>query len=337
MVSHPRRRCHPETVTRMLLGTTLKSGLRDVAHESAPTKETREGRRVFRLNNVRVSFGDCHVLETGVLQLDASSTVALMGPNGSGKTTLLRVLSGLLPPTSGQLETSGDVSVGYVCQHHHPHAYMPMLVSEVLAIGRYRKRGLFGRLRRSDKDVIGVAAERLNVAHLRNRAFGELSGGQRQRVMVAMVLASEADCLLLDEPITGLDLPSQAIILDVVAAERAQGRLVVMSTHHLQEARRCDRVVLVKGLVLADGTPDEVLRDVYMAAAFGGNIVSDRSAEHEFVMESHHAHGAVDHSHGPRTRAVGQAHDGHHGHHHEHDHDEHLAVGVHQHRSAEHH
>jgi len=284
---------------------------------------------VFRLHDVRVSFGDCHVLETGELRLDAPSTVALMGPNGSGKTTLLRVLSGLLPPTSGRIETSGEVSVGYVCQHHHPHAYMPMTVTEVLAIGRYRKRGLFGRLRRDDREMIDVAAERLNVAHLRNRAFGDLSGGQRQRVMVAMVLASEADCLLLDEPITGLDLPSQAIILDVVAAERAQGRLIVMSTHHLQEARRCDRVVLIKGLVLADGTPSEVLRDVNMAAAFGGRFVSDESAEHEFVMESHHAHGASDHRHGPLTADASHAPDGHHGHHHEHDHHEHHAVHAH--------
>ena len=283
-----------------------------------------ESRQIlFHLHDVRVSFGACHVLETGDLRLDAPSTVALMGPNGSGKTTLLRVLSGLQHPTSGTMEADGDVSVGFVCQHHHPHAYMPMTVAEVLAIGRYRKRGLLGRLRRSDREVIGHAAERLNVAHLRRRAFGELSGGQRQRVMVAMVLASEADCLLLDEPITGLDLPSQATILDVIAAERAAGRLVVMSTHHLQEARRCDRVVLIKGMVLADGAPEEVLRDVNMAAAFGGKLVSDDSTGGEYVMESHHSHAERDHGHGPLVSAGASAYHGHHGHHHDHDHHEH--------------
>lgn len=290
---------------------------------------------MFHLHDVHVAFGACHVLETGELRLNAPSKVALMGPNGSGKTTLLRVLSGLQAPTSGKMDTDGDVSVGYVCQHHHPHAYMPMTVSEVLAIGRYRRRGLVGRLRRSDKEVIAEAAERLNVAHLRRRAFGELSGGQRQRVMVAMVLASQADCLLLDEPITGLDLPSQATILEVIEAECAAGRLVVMSTHHLQEARRCDRVVLIKGMVLADGTPDEVLREVNLAAAFGANLVGDDTSAHEFVMESHHSHAAGDHSHGPAVSVVphsqaGQAGavaqhaaHGHHGHHHEHDHSEH--------------
>ena len=223
---------------------------------------------MFHLHDVCVSFGACHVLETGDLILEASSTVALMGPNGSGKTTLLRVLSGLQKPTSGQMTTDGEVTIGYVCQHHQPHTYMPMAVSEVLSIGRYRERGLLGRLRRDDKAAIHAAAERLDVGHLASRPFGELSGGQRQRVMVAMALASESDCLLLDEPITGLDLPSQKIILDVIVDERAAGRLVVMSTHHLQEARRCDRVLLLRGMVLADGDPADVLHGANLRNGF---------------------------------------------------------------------
>ncbi len=290
------------------------------------------------------------MLETGDLKLEGPATVALMGPNGSGKTTLLRVLSGLQAPSSGRLETAPGYSVGYLCQHYYSHPYMPMMVSEVLAIGRYRTRGLLGRLRRSDKEAIRAAAERLDVTHLRRRAFGELSGGQRQRVMMAMVLASESDCLLLDEPITGLDLPSQTTILEVVEAERAAGRLVVMSTHHLQEARRCDRVVLLKGMVVDDGPPDEVLTDASLTAAFGGEVVTEEGSEHEFVMESVHAHDADEHRHSRLFDPFSRAHDGrplaiggrghrhdgpdvtiagealitgsHRGHHHDHDHEE---------------
>lgn len=282
---------------------------------------------LFHLHDVRVSFGSCHVLETGDLKLDGASSVALMGPNGSGKTTLLRVLSGLQRPTSGRLESSSDVRVGFVCQHHQPHPFMPMTVQEVLTIGRYRSRGLLKRFRRSDKEAVRVAAERLDVAHLRHRSFGELSGGQRQRVMVAMVLASDYDCLLFDEPITGLDLPSQTTILEVIEAERAAGHLVVMSTHHLQEARRCDRVLLLKGMVLADGPPDEVLTDANLNAAFGGGVVAGDGAEHEFVMESIHAPEAGDPSRGPYVGVASHSHHGqiappgsHHGHHHDHDH-----------------
>lgn len=285
-------------------------------------------RTLFHLHDVRVSFGSCHVLETGDLTLDRASSVAVMGPNGSGKSTLLRVLSGLQRPTSGRLESAGDVRVGFVCQHHQPHPFMPMTVQEVLTIGRYRSRGLLKRIRRSDKEAVRVAAERLDVAHLRHRSFGELSGGQRQRVMVAMVLASDYDCLLLDEPITGLDLPSQTTILEVIEAERAAGHLVVMSTHHLQEARRCDRVLLLKGMVLADGPPDEVLTDAHLTAAFGGEVVARDGTEHEFVMESVHAHEAGDPSHGPCAGLASHARQGqfsptgsHRGHHHDHDHD----------------
>ena len=283
---------------------------------------------LFHLHDVRVSFGPCHVLETGDLKLEDASSVALMGPNGSGKTTLLRVLSGLQRPTSGRLEMSGDIRVGMVCQHHQPHPFMPMTVQEVLTIGRYRSRGLLKRFRRSDKEAVRVAAERLDVAHLRQRSFGELSGGQRQRVMVAMVLASDYDCLLFDEPITGLDLPSQTTILEVIEAERAAGHLVVMSTHHLQEARRCDRVLLLKGMVLADGPPDEVLTDANLTAAFGGEVVARDGAEHEFVMESIHAYEAGDPGCGPNVGVISHSHRGqlssagsHHGHHHDYDHD----------------
>ena len=268
------------------------------------------------------------MLETGDLKLDGPSSVALMGPNGSGKTTLLRVLSGLQRPTSGRLESAGDVRVGFVCQHHQPHPFMPMTVQEVLTIGRYRSSGLLRRFRRSDKEAVRVAAERLDVAHLRHKSFGELSGGQRQRVMVAMVLASDYDCLLLDEPITGLDLPSQTTILEVIEAERAAGHLVVMSTHHLQEARRCDRVLLLKGMVLADGPPDEVLTDAHLTAAFGGAVVAHDGTEHEFIMESTHAHEAGDPGHSPYVGVVSHARHGqlappgsHHGHHHDHDHE----------------
>ena len=184
------------------------------------------------------------------------------------------MLAGLLAPTTGSVRKDYEITVGYVSQHHHPHAFMPMTVSEVLMIGRFRERGLLGRMRKADRDAMDVAAERLQVADLRRRSFGHLSGGQRQRVLIASALSSQADCLLLDEPITGLDIPSQDIVLEVVDAERMRNKLVVLSTHHLSEARLCERIVLLKGAVLADGTPAEVLNEENMAAAFGANALT---------------------------------------------------------------
>ncbi len=229
---------------------------------------------MFTLDDVKVSFGSRQALAVEKMRFDSGAAVALMGSNGSGKTTLLRLLAGLLTPTTGSIRKDYEVSVGYVSQHHHPHAFMPMTVSEVLMIGRFRERGLLGRMRKDDRDAMDVAAERLKVADLRRRSFGQLSGGQRQRVLIASALASQSDCLLLDEPITGLDIPSQDIVLEVVDAERMRNKLVVLSTHHLSEARLCERIVLLKGSVLADGTPAEVLNEENMAAAFGANALT---------------------------------------------------------------
>ena len=140
-------------------------------------------------------------------------------------------------------------------------------------MGRFGRRGLLGRLRADDRDAIAAAARRLDVEALRKRPFGDLSGGQRQRVLVAQALASEPDLLLLDEPITGLDLPSQQRILDLIDEVTAAGAAVVLSTHHLGEARRTDVVVLLAGCLLAAGPPDEVLQPGLLAEAFGNRLV----------------------------------------------------------------
>lgn len=254
---------------------------------------------MFTLDDVKVSFGNRQALAVEEMRLDSGAAVALMGSNGSGKTTLLRVLAGLLTPTTGSIRKDYEVTVGYVSQHHHPHAFMPMTVSEVLTIGRFRERGLLGRMRKNDRDAMDIAAERLKVADLRRRSFGQLSGGQRQRVLIASALASGSDCLLLDEPITGLDIPSQDIVLEVVDAERMRNKLVVLSTHHLSEARLCERIVLLKGSVLADGTPAEVLNEENMAAAFGANALTrlevgdgDKTSSLLVLEETGHTHDA---------------------------------------------
>ena len=254
---------------------------------------------MFTLDDVKVSFGNRQALTVEKMRFDSGAAVALMGSNGSGKTTLLRVLAGLLTPTTGSVRKDYEITVGYVSQHHHPHAFMPMTVSEVLTIGRFRERGLLGRMRKADRDAMDVAAERLRVADLRRRSFGHLSGGQRQRVLIASALSSQADCLLLDEPITGLDIPSQDIVLEVVDAERMRNKLVVLSTHHLSEARLCERIVLLKGAVLADGTPAEVLNEENMAAAFGANALTrlevgegDKTSSLLVLEEPGHTHDA---------------------------------------------
>jgi iron complex transport system ATP-binding protein len=239
-------------------------------------------------SDVCVHFGSIVALAPTSFRLTRGSAVALVGSNGSGKTTLLSTIAGLVKPTAGVITVNGTVAM--VTQARHHHRWMPLTVDEVLRMGRYSERGLMGRLRASDRAIVTEAAEVLEVQHLRRRPFGELSGGQQQRVLVAQALAARPDVLLLDEPVTGLDLPSQLRILEVIADHAADGGAVVFSTHSLTEARRADRVLLMAGCVLADGRPQEVLVPALLAEAFGGRLLRDDGTS--ILVDDHgHDHG----------------------------------------------
>jgi ABC-type Mn2+/Zn2+ transport system ATPase subunit len=235
-----------------------------------------------------VHFGSLVALAPTSVEIRRGSAIALVGANGSGKTTLLSLLAGLRKPTDGLVTGTGEVAM--VTQHHDHHRWMPLSVTEVLRMGRYGRRGLLGPIGSNDRAHITAAAERLEVQHLRKRAFGDLSGGQRQRVLVAQALAAEPDLMLLDEPITGLDLPSQLTILEVIRTHADHGGAVIFSTHHLAEARRADRVLLMAGCVLADGPPESVLVPTLLAEAFGGRMIRDDGLS--IVVDEHgHDHG----------------------------------------------
>jgi len=265
-----------------------------VAKQSPSELAASTGDPTVVATDVCVHYGSTVALAPSSLAIPAGQSVSLVGPNGSGKSTLLLVLAGLLRPTSGTVERRAGARVSFVAQHQLQHHWMPLSVSEVLRMGRYGERGLLGRLRADDRTAIAAAAERMDVGRLVRKPFGELSGGQRQRVLVAQALTAQPDLLLLDEPITGLDLASQQRILDLIADETAAGTSVVLSTHHLGEARHTDRVLLLAGCVMADGAPGDVLRPALLTEAFGDRMV--RTQDGAVVIDDHGhtelAHGA---------------------------------------------
>ena len=244
-------------------------------------------------SDVCVHYGSTVALAPTSFRLGRGSAVALVGANGSGKTTLLSAIAGLVKPTAGSISVGGTVAM--VTQTRQHHRWMPLTVDEVLRMGRYSTRGLLGPLRPSDRAIVAEVAEVLEVRHLRRRSFGQLSGGQQQRVLVAQALAAKPDVLLLDEPVTGLDLPSQLRILEVITGHAERGGCVVFSTHHLAEARRVDRVLLMAGCVLSDGPPQQVLVPSLLAEAFGGRLLRDDGTT--ILVDDHgHDHGE---SHAP--------------------------------------
>lgn len=227
---------------------------------------------------VELAYGSRVALGPSDFEIPSAGVTAVIGPNGSGKSTLLHAVAGLVRPAAGTLRVLGhaptDVHrrVAYVLQTTRVNELIPVTVREVVVMGRYARRGALARLSRDDRRAVDEAMERLAVADLASRHLRELSGGQRQRVFVAQGLAQEADVLLLDEPITGLDLVSHERIDEVVEEQAAAGTTVVMTTHDVAEAGRAAHVLLLAGRVVAQGPPATVLTHEQLGAAYGAAL-----------------------------------------------------------------
>lgn len=235
----------------------------------------------------RIALLDCDVA------LPAGATTALVGPNGSGKSTLLSAIAGLVPLLRGSLWVLGRPAgapsmaarVAYVLQSTPANQSLPVTVREVVTMARYAGRGLLGRLTADDRRAVDEAMALLEITDLADRHLRELSGGQRQRVLVAQGLAQGGDVLLLDEPVTGLDLTSRERILEVVDRVRAGGGTVVIATHDLGDAERADHVVLLSGAVVAAGPPNAVITTEHLRAAYRGRHA--RADDDQHYLDEH--------------------------------------------------
>lgn len=238
------------------------------------------------ISNLHVHYGDATALCDVTMELPAASSLAVIGPNGSGKSTLLGVLAGTIEASSGNVTVAGG-GPALVLQSTDVDRSLPITVGDTVSLARYPSLGLFGRFTAADRSAVEEAMKRLDITGLAKRQFHELSGGQRQRALVAQGLAQESDVLLLDEPVTGLDITSREIILDLIDDEVADGRTVLVTTHSLEEARRCSYVLLLDTDAIAFGTPDEVLTEEHLRRAFGGGFIKFGD---EFILDDPHHH-----------------------------------------------
>ena len=203
----------------------------------------------LRVTGLGASLGGRSVLEGVDLEVEAGELVGLIGPNGAGKTTLIRSILGLIP-SSGRVETDG--AIGYVPQRHEFAWDFPISVRDAVLQAVTVRRGLLGRARTPHFRAVGMR-------DLAKRPIGELSGGQRQRVLVARALAIRPAVLLLDEPFTGLDMPTQEMLMDLFRSLADGGRALLMTTHDLIGARAgCDRLYLLRRTIVASGRPEEL-------------------------------------------------------------------------------
>ncbi len=228
----------------------------------------------------------------------------LIGPNGSGKSTLLGAIAGLIDPVGGSIDVPGlegsEQRISYVLQSTKVNDTLPVTVREVVTMGRYAGASA-RRLDAGDQAAVDNAMGRMGITHLAGRHLRELSGGQRQRVLVAQGLAQEHEILLLDEPLTGLDLTSAQAIDNVIHDETQTGCTIVMTTHDLAEAQVADHVVLLSGRVVASGAAEEVLTLENLTAAYGPNLLH---VEGERLFIDDPAHRPVPGRHDHRDRSV---------------------------------
>lgn len=231
--------------------------------------------------SLRLGYGENVVVDDLSVDVLDGTVTAIIGPNGCGKSTLLRALARLLRPTSGAVLLDGkeidrlptrDVArvVGLLPQS--PVAPEGLTVADLVARGRHPHQRWYRQWSSADEEAIERALVLTGMAELADRQVDHLSGGQRQRAWISMTLAQETDLLLLDEPITYLDLAHQIDVLDLVhRLHRERGTTVVMVLHDLNlAARYADTLVAMRdGRILAQGTPGEVLTEPMLDEVFG--------------------------------------------------------------------
>ena len=212
-------------------------------------------------------------------QIPTGTITALVGVNGAGKSTLFKAIMGFVPVARGTIRLLGMPVrealrrnlVAYVPQAEEVDWSFPVLVEDVVMMGRYGHMGMLRRPSAQDRAKVDQALARVGLTDLRHRQIGELSGGQKKRVFLARALAQEGRIILLDEPFTGVDVKTEEQIITLLRSLRNEGHVMLVSTHNLGSVPDfCDRTVLVKGTVLAYGPTETTLTRENLERAFGG-------------------------------------------------------------------
>ncbi|OGK51605.1 zinc ABC transporter ATP-binding protein [Candidatus Roizmanbacteria bacterium RIFCSPLOWO2_01_FULL_41_22] len=238
---------------------------------------------IIELKNISFAYQKEHVLRDINLQVHLGDYLGMIGPNGGGKTTLLKIMLGLLKPSQGSvclfsqpLDQFRDwPKIGYVPQKAvNFDANFPATVYEVVAMGRYGKRGLFRRLNASDKKMILESLRQVEMIEYKDRIIGDLSGGQQQRVFIARALSSQPQVILLDEPTVGVDLKAQEAFYQLLQKLNQKLNLtLVLVSHDIDVvAHEATELACVNTTLIYDKNPQDFLKDDRLKLLYGHGV-----------------------------------------------------------------
>jgi manganese/iron transport system ATP-binding protein len=232
------------------------------------------------VKNLTVKYRNGHIgLKNASFQIPTGTITALVGINGAGKSTLFKSIMGFLPVSSGEISVLGlsiksalkQNIIAYVPQAEEVDWSFPVLVKDVVMMGRYGHMGFFRNPKTADHNAVKTALARVNMSKFCDRQIGELSGGQRKRVFLARALAQNSKIILLDEPFTGVDVQTEDAIINLLGELKNEGRIMLVSTHNLGSVPEfCDRAILINQTVLAHGPTRTTFTKENLELAFGG-------------------------------------------------------------------
>ncbi|MFS8910868.1 metal ABC transporter ATP-binding protein [Synechococcus sp. H60.3] len=235
------------------------------------------------VRDLTVRYGKLLALERISAEIQPGCITGILGPNGAGKSSFLKALLGLVPKEGGEVRYGGQAlrgeQVAYVPQRSAIDWSFPATVWDVVLMGQVRAAGWLRRIGPQGRERAAQALERVGMGTYRDRPIGRLSGGQQQRVFLARALAQAAEIYALDEPLAGIDQPSEAIVFQVLRELADAGHIVMVVHHDLGQAlAHFDEVLLLNRVLIAQGSPQQVLQPQVLQRAYGRILPLDSAA-----------------------------------------------------------
>ncbi|WP_202080326.1 metal ABC transporter ATP-binding protein [Caldalkalibacillus salinus] len=246
----------------------------------------------IEVDNLSVSYDRETVFFPSSVSLQKGHVIGILGPNGAGKSTFLKSIMGLIPKDQGKITFFNQKiskfrkKVAYVPQRTDIDWHFPVLVRDVIMMGRYPLQKWYQRNRQEDHDIVQRCLEKVHLTSFADRQIGQLSGGQQQRVFLARALAQEAELFLLDEPFVGVDATTEDIMVEQLKALKAEGKTILVVHHDLSKANQYfDQLLLINQKVIGYGPVDKMFQPEWLQKTYGGQLTM--LSQHDQVTVIH--------------------------------------------------